>query len=261
MTDTPVTPGPDAASAAAPPEPAPRIAVVAPMYNEEGNAGRLAREIYAVLQDAPHEIVLVDDASRDGTHAELVEAKADAPTLRVVRHRNNAGQSRAIRTGVLAARAPVVITLDGDGQNPPEDIPAVYQALTRAGAPDTLAMVSGRRVGRQDSAGKKFASRLGNGVRKRLLNDDADDTGCGLKAFKREAYLRLPYFDHQHRFIPALMKREGFDVEFVDVGHRPRMAGQSKYTNLGRLFASLSDMIGVMWLNSRARDCGGWDES
>ena len=122
-------------------------------------------------------------------------------------------------------------------------------------------MVSGRRVGRQDSAAKKFASRLGNGVRKWMLNDDADDTGCGLKAFKREAYLLLPFFDHQHRFIPALFKREGFSIEYRDVTHRARTAGQSKYTNLGRLFASLSDMLGMMWLNSRARQPGGWDES
>lgn len=238
----------------------PQISVVAPMHNEAGNAARLAAEVYAVLREMPHEIVFVNDASTDTTLSELQAAKSDIPTLRIVSHRRNAGQSRAIRTGVIAARAPVICTLDGDGQNPPEDLPTLFQALMRADAPDDLAMVGGRRVGRKDTAWKRFASRLGNSIRKSLLNDDADDTGCGLKAFRREAYLRLPYFDHQHRFLPALMKREGFAVEFRDVGHRPRLAGQSKYTNIGRLFASLSDMLGVMWLNSRFRNTGGWDE-
>jgi dolichol-phosphate mannosyltransferase len=231
------------------------------MHNEAGNAARLAREIAEVLKGRSFEIVCVNDASTDGTLDELVAAKADIPELRVVSHRRNAGQSRAVRTGVLAARSAIVCTLDGDGQNPPEFIPTLADALTREDAPAGLGMVAGRRVGRQDSAAKKLASRFGNGVRKAMLNDDADDTGCGLKAFRRDAYLLLPFFDHQHRFLPALMKREGFAVEFRDVGHRPRTAGQSKYTNLGRLFASLSDMLGMMWLNSRARQPGGWDES
>ncbi len=240
---------------------APDVSVVAPMHNEAGNAARLAREIAGVLNGRSFEIVFVNDASTDTTLDELVEAKAEIPELRVVSHRRNAGQSRAVRTGVLAARSAVICTLDGDGQNPPEFIPALIDALMREDAPAHLAMVAGRRVGRQDSATKKLASRLGNGIRKSLLNDDADDTGCGLKAFRRDAYLLLPFFDHQHRFLPALIKREGFTVEFADVGHRARMAGASKYTNLGRLFASLSDMLGIMWLNSRARQPGGWDES
>ena len=239
---------------------APQICVVVPMHNEEGNAGALIREIAGALAGRNFEIVAVNDASRDGTLAELQAVRSEVPSLRIVSHRKNAGQSRAVRTGVLSARAPVIATLDGDGQNPPADLPTLIDALTRADAPDGLAMVGGRRVGRQDNAGKKIASRLGNGIRKRLLNDDADDTGCGIKAFRREAYLMLPFFDHQHRFLPALMKREGFLVEFRDVSHRPRIAGKSKYTNLGRLFASISDMMGVMWLNSRARQTGGWDE-
>lgn len=240
---------------------APDLSVIAPMHNEAGNAARLAREIAEVLAGRNFEIVFVNDASTDSTLEELVAAKAEIPQLRVVSHRRNAGQSRAVRTGVLAARSAIVCTLDGDGQNPPEFIPTLADALTRDDAPKALAMVAGRRVGRQDSAAKKFASRFGNGVRKAMLNDDADDTGCGLKAFRRDAYLLLPFFDHQHRFLPALVKREGFLVEFRDVGHRARTAGQSKYTNLGRLFASLSDMLGMMWLNSRARQPGGWDES
>ena len=238
----------------------PVVSIVAPMHNEQGNAARLAEEIYAALKDRDHEIIFVNDASQDGTLAELDEVRSRVPTLRVISHRNNAGQSRAIRTGIMAARAPVICTLDGDGQNPPEDIPNVLDPLIRPDAPEDLGMVAGRRVGRKDSGSKKLASRLGNGIRKSLLNDDADDTGCGLKAFKRQAYLELPYFDHQHRFLPALMKREGYRLEFEDVGHRPRMAGQSKYSNLGRLFASISDMLGVMWLNSRFRKTGGWDE-
>ncbi len=239
----------------------PAISVIAPMYNEAGNAGPLAREVYEALKDFDHEIVFVDDASRDATVEELVSARADAPTLRIIRHRRNAGQSRAIRTGMQAARGDIACTLDGDGQNPPHDLPKLIGRLMREDAPADLAMVSGRRVGRKDSSAKRVASRLGNGIRKFMLNDDADDTGCGLKAMKRQAYLELPFFDHQHRFLPALIKREGYRVEFEDVGHRPRMAGRSKYTNLGRLFASLSDMLGVMWLNSRARRTGGWDEA
>lgn len=240
---------------------APAISVVLPMHNEEGNAGALVREIADALAGQAFEIVAVNDASRDGTLAELQGARTDVPQLRVVSHRGNAGQSRAVRTGFMEARAGIVCTLDGDGQNPPADLPALIAQLTRADAPDTLAMVAGERIGRQDSAWKKFASRLGNRVRKLLLNDDANDTGCGIKAMRRDAYLALPYFDHHHRFLPALMKREGFVVEYHPVSHRPRTAGKSKYTNIGRLFASISDILGVMWLNSRSRQTGGWEES
>lgn len=241
--------------------PVPAVSVVLPMHNEEGNAAALVREVALALQGKDFEILAINDASRDGTLAELQGVRAEVPELRVISHRSNAGQSRAVRTGFLAARAPVVCTLDGDGQNPPGDLPALIAQLTRAGAPEALGMVGGERVGRQDSAWKKFASRLGNGVRKQLLDDVANDTGCGIKAMRREAYLRLPYFDHQHRFLPALMKREGYIVEFHPVSHRPRMAGKSKYTNIGRLFASISDILGVMWLNSRSRQTGGWEES
>jgi len=239
----------------------PDLSIITPMHNEAGNAADLVREIHAALDGRRFEIICVNDASTDATLEELTALKADIAQLRILSHRRNAGQSRALRTGVLAARAPVICTLDGDGQNPPADIPALVDALTRPDAPAALGLVGGRRAKRQDSGWKKLASRVGNGVRKRLLKDEADDTGCGLKAFRRDAYLLLPYFDHQHRFIPALMKREGFAMEFIDVGHRPRLAGKSKYTNLGRLFASLSDMLGIMWLNSRARQSGGWDEA
>lgn len=236
----------------------PDISVVVPVFDEEGAAPALAREIAAAFAGRQVEIIFVDDASRDGTRAALAALKAEIPQLRVLSHRRNSGQSRAIRSGVMAARAPVIVTLDGDGQNDPADGPALVEALL-AGGPD-LAMVGGERVRRQDSRAKKVASRLGNGVRKRLLRDAADDTGCGLKAFRREAFLRLPYFDHIHRYLPALMLREGYRVEFRPVGHRHRQTGRSKYTNLGRLWASASDLLGVMWLQSRSRLPQGVDE-
>ncbi len=237
----------------------PEISVVVPVFDEEGAAPDLAREIAAAFAGRSYEMVFVDDKSRDGTLAVLTALKAEIPQLRVLAHRANSGQSRAIRTGILAARGDIVVTLDGDGQNDPADGPKLVDAL-KAGPPD-LALVGGERVKRQDSQAKKIASRFGNGVRKRLLKDTANDTGCGLKAFRREAFLRLPYFDHIHRYIPALMLREGYEVDFRPVNHRHRQTGQSKYTNLGRLWASTSDLLGVMWLQSRARNPGGADEA
>lgn len=239
----------------------PDISVVVPAYNEAGNVVPLAREIAVALDGRRFEILFVDDCSRDATRQELIDAKAELPMLRVIAHRHNAGQSRSVRTGVMQARGAIVCTLDGDGQNPPENLPTVIDALTRADAPADLALVGGdRSANRQDTAWKKFASRFGNGIRKAMLNDNCDDTGCGLKAFRRQAYLELPFFDHQHRFLPALMIREGYRCEFRPVTHRHRTIGRSKYTNFGRLFASLTDIIGVMWLNSRARNSRGSDE-
>ncbi len=236
------------------------FSVVAPVYNEAGNAAALAREIARAMEGRSHEIIFVDDASRDDTRAELAELKREIPTLRIVGHRANAGQSRAVRTGVLAARGAIVGTLDGDGQNDPADLPRLYARMVRPDAPADLGMVGGRRAKRRDSWAKRIGSRIANGVRKRLLRDGADDSGSGVKVFKREAFLRLPYFDHMHRYMPALMLREGYAVEFLDVNHRPRGAGRSKYTNLGRLAATGTDLFGVMWLLSRARKPGGWDE-
>ena len=237
---------------------APDISIVVPVHDEEGAAPALAREIAAAFAGRAFEILFVDDASRDGTRAALSALAAEIPQLRVLGHRANAGQSRAIRTGILAARGAVILTLDGDGQNDPADGPALVDALL-AGPPE-LALVGGERVKRQDSAAKKLASRIGNGVRKRLLRDTANDTGCGLKAMRREAFLRLPYFDHIHRYLPALMLREGFEVAFEPVNHRHRETGVSKYNNWGRLKASVSDLLGVMWLNTRARNPQGVDE-
>jgi dolichol-phosphate mannosyltransferase len=243
--------------AKAPPK-TPDVSVVVPVFDEEGAAPALAREIAAAFKGRSFEVLFVDDASRDGTRAALKALAGEIPQLRVLAHRRNSGQSRSIRSGILAARAPIIVTLDGDGQNDPADGPALVDAL--AAGPPELALVGGERVKRQDSFAKRVASRIGNGVRKRLLKDTANDTGCGLKAFRREAFLRLPYFDHIHRYLPALMQREGYAIAFKPVHHRHRQTGVSKYTNLGRLWASLSDLYGVIWLQSRARNPGGVDE-
>lgn len=231
----------------------PALSVVAPMYDEEGGAAALVGEIAAALAGIDYEIIVVDDASRDGTKAVLAALKAATPRLRVIAHQRNAGQSRAVRTGILAARAPVIATIDGDGQNDPADIPDLYQKLCRADASPLLALVGGERRKRQDSTAKRYASRLANEIRSRLLRDGARDTGCGLKVFYREAFLRLPAFDHMHRYLPALMRREGYLTEFAPVNHRPRTYGRSKYTNLGRLAVAVRDLLGVLWLIDRAR--------
>jgi dolichol-phosphate mannosyltransferase len=236
----------------------PDISVVVPVHNEEGAAGPLAREIAAAFAGRSYEMVFVDDASRDGTLNELRGLMSDLPALRVLSHGSNAGQSRAVRTGVLAARGAIVVTLDGDGQNPPADAPKLADLL--ASSPSSVALVGGVRAKRQDSGAKRQASLWANRIRRKLLGDDADDTGCGLKAFRRDIFLRLPYFDHIHRYLPALMIREGYQNLYLDVDHRHRETGQSKYTNWGRLMASLSDLLGVMWLKSRSRRPGAINE-
>ncbi|MBN8551996.1 MAG: glycosyltransferase family 2 protein [Caulobacterales bacterium] len=232
----------------------PKISVVVPVHDEEGAAGPLAREIAEAFKGRDYEMVFVNDASRDGTLAELEALKAEIPQLRILNHAMNAGQSRAVRSGVMAARAPIIVTLDGDGQNPPADAPKLADALIAAGP--EVALVGGVRAKRQDSGAKRWASKWANSIRKWLLNDDADDTGCGLKAFRRDVFLRLPYFDHIHRYLPALVIREGYENRFMDVGHRHRETGRSKYTNLGRLWAAFSDLVGVMWLRTRSRQPG-----
>lgn len=239
-------------------EAVPDISVVVPVHDEEGAAGPLAREIAAAFAGRSFEMVFVNDASKDGTLAELRALQAELPMLRVLSHGANAGQSRAVRTGVLAARGPIVVTLDGDGQNPPADAPRLADLL--AASPSTVALVGGVRSKRQDTEAKRWASRWANRIRKKLLDDDADDTGCGLKAFRRDVFLRLPYFDHIHRYLPALMIREGYENRYLDVDHRHRETGRSKYTNWGRLMASLSDLLGVMWLKTRSRRPGAISE-
>jgi glycosyltransferase involved in cell wall biosynthesis len=238
---------------------APTYSIVVPVLDEEGAAPALAREIALAFAGEAFEMIFVDDASADDTRAALLALQAELPSLRVIGHERNAGQSRAIRTGVLAARAPIIVTLDGDGQNDPADAPAMARALDAG--PSSLGLIGGERRRRRDSAAKRWASKIANAVRGSLLRDDAIDTGCGLKAMRREVYLRLPYFDHMHRFLPALVLREGYGVAFREVNHRPRSAGVSKYTNLGRLPPAVLDLAGVMWLRARARDPGTISET
>jgi glycosyltransferase involved in cell wall biosynthesis len=225
------------------------LSVVVPVKDEAANVALLAREIAAALApEKAHEIIFVDDGSADGTGAALAALKPEIATLRILHHGRNLGQSRAIRTGVMAARGDVIITLDGDGQNDPADIPRLLRVLE---AEPAVGLVSGVRVKRKDTASRRLASRLGNAFRNWMLKDGAADTGCGLKAIRRELFLALPYFDHVHRYLIALAQREGWQVRFVPVNHRPRLAGRSKYTNLGRLLVSVNDLLGVRWLLKR----------
>jgi glycosyltransferase involved in cell wall biosynthesis len=236
------------------------FSVVVPVLNEAGNAAALAREIAAVLEGRSYEMVFVDDASRDDTRGELIGLRGELPSLRVLGHRKHGGQSRALHNGVLAARGILVGALDGDGQNDPADLLRLLARLNRADAPPNLALVCGHEVRGRDAFSKRIAAPIANSVRKAVLRELAANRASGIKVFKREAFLRLPYFDHMHRFMPALMRREGYAVEFLEVNHRPRGAGRSKYTNLGRLAANMTDLFGVMWLQSRARQPGGADE-
>jgi glycosyltransferase involved in cell wall biosynthesis len=225
------------------------VSVVVPVKDEAGNVAALAREIAAALKAEPgHEIIFVDDGSTDGTAEQLIALKREVPNFRPLRHDRNLGQSRGIHTGIRAARGEIIVTLDGDGQNDPTDIPAL---LAKLRADPGLGMVSGVRVKRQDTASRRIASRLGNRFRSAMLGDGATDTGCGIKAFYREAFLDIPYFDHMHRYLIALVQRHGWKVAYVPVNHRPRLTGQSKYTNLGRTLVSIQDMLGVRWLQRR----------
>lgn len=228
------------------------LSVVVPVKDEADNVAPLAREIAAAVKDeGPSEIIFVDDGSSDGTIGVLSGLKPEIPFLRVIQHGRNAGQSRAVRTGVRAARAGIIVTLDGDGQNDPADIPKLTAPFREGEA--RLGLVAGVRMGRRDSRAKRWASKAANRLRNRLLGDGATDTGCGLKAFRREAFLALPYFDHIHRYLIALMLREGYEVRYVNVAHRPRMTGKSKYGVFDRALVGVSDLIGVRWLQKRFR--------
>ncbi len=229
------------------------LSVVVPVKDEEENVGPLAHEIAkAIANEGDGEIIFVDDGSSDATALALKTLKAEIPSLRVIQHGRNIGQSRAIRTGVRAARSEIIVTLDGDGQNDPADIPKLLAELRRADS-KRVAMVSGVRRNRKDNAKKKLASGLANRFRRAMLHDGAFDTGCGLKAFRRDAFLALPYFDHLHRFLIALMLREGYEVRYVEVGHRPRLHGRSKYGVWDRLVVGIGDIFGVRWLQKRFR--------
>ncbi|MDP3254504.1 MAG: glycosyltransferase family 2 protein [Bosea sp. (in: a-proteobacteria)] len=244
MTDP--LPSPETAS------PAPLLSVVVPVRNEVGNVGPLVADIEVACRDiGAFEVIYINDGSTDGTAAALAALAAQRPWLRIVTHAQSCGQSAAVRSGVRHARAPIVATLDGDGQNDPAFLPAMVVALQQAGL--QAGLVQGQRVGRKDTGFKKLQSRIANGVRGRLLKDGTRDAGCGLKCFRREAYLALPYFDALHRFMPALMVREGYSVVHLDVRDRPRLSGVSNYGFFDRLWVGILDLVGVWWLIRRRR--------
>ncbi|BBF92737.1 glycosyltransferase family 2 protein [Blastochloris tepida] len=233
-------------------EQAPLVSVVVPARNEAGNLAPLIDEIAAAMAGrGPFEAIVIDDGSSDATPLVLADLKRTYPWLRPLRHAVSCGQSAAIRTGVRAAAAPVVATLDGDGQNDPAFLPGLVDALAAAGP--NVGLVAGQRLGRKDTGFKKLQSRIANAVRGRVLRDGTRDTGCGLKAFRREVFLALPYFDALHRFMPALVRREGFEVALLDVVDRPRRAGTSNYGLWDRLWVGILDLYGVWWLIRRRR--------
>lgn len=239
----------------APPDaaPAPELSVVLPVHDEADNVEPLLDEIAAALAGLiAYEIVVVDDGSADATPARLADVARRMAALRVVRHRANAGQSAALHTGVRAARGTLVATLDGDGQNDPADIPALLGAW-RAAAGGPPLLIAGHRTRRRDGFVTRASSRVANAVRGALLRDRTPDTGCGLKLFPRDLFLRLPYFDHMHRFLPALAIRAGAVVRSVPVRHRPRTRGRSHYGIHNRLWVGLDDLLGVAWLMRRGR--------
>ncbi|MDO9105022.1 MAG: glycosyltransferase family 2 protein [Methylovulum sp.] len=232
-----------------------KISIVVPVYNEAANIAALLDEITAAMRAAEaYEIIYVDDGSDDLTATALAQALQDVNALRVIRHQRSCGQSTAIYTGVKAARYPLVATLDGDGQNDPADILrlcAVFMQQRQTQA--NLWMVAGWRNKRHDSAWRRFSSKVANTVRAALLGDNTPDSGCGLKVFLRDEFLALPYFDHMHRFLPALVLRAGGQVISEPVNHRSRTNGYSKYGTLDRLGVGITDLLGVIWLQKRAK--------
>ncbi len=232
-----------------------KISIVVPVYNEAENINPLIEEIVgAMAQAQAYEIIYVDDGSHDDTAAILKGAQQHVKALRMARHKHSCGQSAAIYTGVKMAVYPYIATLDGDGQNDPADIPRLYEVLMRQRQQDSrFWMVAGWRNKRHDSAWRLFSSKLANAVRSRLLGDNTPDTGCGLKVFLRDAFMGLPYFDHMHRFLPALVLRAGGQVVSEPVNHRVRSHGHSKYGTLDRLWVGIVDILGVIWLQKRAK--------
>lgn len=229
------------------------LSVVVPLRNEEQAITALVGGIIRALGVIRFEIVLVDDGSTDQTRATCLALAAADPRIRVLGHARSAGQSAALHSGVMAATASIVATLDGDGQNPPENLPHLIAPLLDPDAPARRGLVAGQRVGRQDTLSKRLASRFANGLRSAILRDGTRDTGCGLKAFRRDAFLALPYFNHMHRYLPALFARDGWQVELVDVSHAPRQFGRSNYGNLDRALVGITDLAGVAWLIHRRK--------
>lgn len=231
----------------------PRVSIVIPMKNEAANAASVISEIVEACSElGDFEIIAIDDASTDGTEGILTDLAKAEPRLRILQTPRSGGQSAAVHSGVTAARAPIVCTLDGDGQNPPAELPKLFTPLLEDTAV-RLGLVAGQRVGRQDTLSKRWASRFANGLRSWLLRDGTRDTGCGLKGFRREAFLALPYFDHMHRYLPALFRRDGWEIAHVDVSHRERGGGRSNYSNLQRALVGIRDLFGVAWLIKRRK--------
>ncbi|MFD0986211.1 glycosyltransferase family 2 protein [Methyloligella solikamskensis] len=228
-----------------------RISVVLPAHNETGNIGRLVEETYTVLpRDLLQEVIVVDDCSDDGTREEVLALRPRYRSLRYLRHGTRAGQSAALRTGIRASSAPVIAMMDGDAQNDPADIPNLVAKLGEPGS-DGPALIGGLRADRKDTGSKRLASRAANWIRDAVLKDDCPDTGCGIKVYWREAFMRLPFFSTMHRYLPVLFLTYGYRVDYVPVNDRPRMAGKSKYTNFGRALIGLYDLFGVTWLRKR----------
>jgi dolichol-phosphate mannosyltransferase len=232
--------------------PVPVVSIVVPVRNEQDNIAPLIAEIAAALDGRwPHEIVYVNDGSTDATAERLAAEMRARNNLRHIRHAASAGQSAAVRSGVRAARGVIVATLDGDGQNDPAFLPDLIAAIETGG--ERVGLAAGQRVGRKDTGFKKLQSRIANAVRNMILRDGTRDTGCGLKAFRREVFLALPYFDGLHRFLPALVRREGFGIVYVDVIDRPRRSGVSNYGFFDRLWIGIMDLAGVWWLIRRKK--------
>lgn len=237
---------------------APWLSVVVPLKNEAENVVFVAEGIAAACADlGPFEILFVDDGSTDDTAARVLALCGSLPMLRLVQHRRSAGQSAAIASGVGFARGAVICTLDGDGQNPPAEIRKLVAQLDGTRFPPGVGLVAGQRVGRRDTASKRIASRWANGIRQWLLRDNTRDTGCGLKLIPRDVFLALPYFDHMHRYLPALVARDGWRTVHVDVAHAARHAGRSNYANLSRALVGIHDLFGVMWLIRRRKKAKG----
>ncbi|MBI2214353.1 MAG: glycosyltransferase family 2 protein [Acidobacteria bacterium] len=235
------------------------LSVVIPARNEAENVSPLCAEIRAALEGRfEYEIIFIDDGSTDSTAAEVRRCIKEG-RVRLLRHPRSFGQSASVQSGVWAAKAPLIATLDGDGQNDPADIPPMVAHLRSAPAGSKLKMVIGNRVTRRDTVVRRLSSRIANGIRGSLLRDGTPDSGCGIKVFDRDTYLRLPFFDHMHRFLSALFLRAGAGVESMPVAHRPRTRGTSKYGIANRLWAGIVDMLGVMWL--RRRGCPGLEVS